>query len=649
MTNRSSEKDQERASPWAPERLTRTLLDSVGAGIVVYDRELRYRLWNRFMEERSGIGAEHVLGRNALELFPHLKQAGIHLLIARALDGETVHSPDAPYWVASTGRRGWFAGRYQPHRDDEGDIIGVVGIIQDVTERRESEERLGSSERRFRTITENATEMIAILGPTGDTLYESPSNERVLGYSPAERIGRSALDLVHADDRTRVLEAFDRCAREPGVSVRVDYRFCHKDGSWRTLSSLVRSMLDDPSVRGVVVNSRDITERLLLQTQLAQSQKLEAVGRLAGGVAHDFNNLLTVIKGNAQLVLTSEGVAEETRREVEEIVGAAERAAALTRQLLAFSRQQVLQPRVLDLNEVVANVEKLLARVIGADVRLVATLAPDLGRVRADPGQIEQVLLNLAVNARDAMPHGGSLVVETSNAVLSGEQVRGHAPMTAGSYVRVSMTDDGIGMDVELQGRIFEPFFTTKEQGKGTGLGLSTVYGIVKQSGGFVWVQSEPGHGATFEVYLPRVDETTETPAAPRIAAPPSHGKETVLVVEDEALVRALVRRTLQRAGYVVFEAANGQEAMRVCESLTQPLDLLLTDVVMPGIGGRELVRRVLASRPATRVLFMSGYADDAVMRRGILEVGAEFLQKPFTLDELRARVRALLDRAPQR
>ncbi|HEY1178936.1 MAG TPA: ATP-binding protein, partial [Phytomonospora sp.] len=387
----------------------------------------------------------------------------------------------------------------------------------------------------------------------------------------------------------------------------------------------------------------DITERKQLEEQFRQAQKMEAVGQLAGGVAHDFNNLLAVMTSYTGMLLADLPADDPARADLEEIRRAAERAAGLTRQLLAFSRQQVLQPRILDVNAVVRDLEKMLARVLREDVRLETALTPTLGRVHADPGQLEQVIVNLAVNARDAMPAGGMLTIETADVELDEAYCRARADVTPGPYVMLAVSDTGVGMDAATQARIFEPFFTTKDVGKGTGLGLSTVYGIVKQSGGHVAVYSEPGLGTTFKVYLPRA--STSPAGRPRSGSHPAlhHGSGTVLLVEDDAQVRAAARRILARAGYTVLEAASGPEALRLCAERPQsagPIDLLLTDMVMPEMGGRELAARVRVLHPAAATAFMSGYTADAVLRHGVVDPGSVFIQKPFTPETLTQKVR---------
>jgi len=392
------------------------------------------------------------------------------------------------------------------------------------------------------------------------------------------------------------------------------------------------------------VLARDVTARRQLEDQLRQAQKMEAVGQLAGGIAHDFNNLLTAILGCTQLLLHATPPEDARREDVEEIKNAGLRAAELTRQLLAFSRRQVLAPKLLDMNSVVANMDKMLRRLIGEDVALVTELAADLGPVNADPGQLEQVLLNLAVNARDAMPQGGRLTIATANVVLTEEYAERHHRLPPGQYVLLAVSDTGVGMDEATQKHLFEPFFTTKEVGKGTGLGLATVYGIVKQSGGYIWVYSEPGHGTTVKVYLPRVAGAAEPLPAAEAAPELRRGTETVLLVEDAAPVRTLARKSLENCGYRVLDAADGRAALDLSAHHAGGIDILVTDVVMPGMSGRELAERLAPLRPGMRVLYTSGYTDDAMVHQGVLRSGVAFLQKPFVPESLARKVREVLD-----
>ncbi len=398
-------------------------------------------------------------------------------------------------------------------------------------------------------------------------------------------------------------------------------------------------------LQGAICMALDITDRNQLEEQLRQAQKMEAVGRLAGGIAHDFNNLLMVIQGYADLMAERLSENDPLRRNAEQIQTASQRATSLTRQLLAFSRKQMLAPKVLNIQSVVVEMEKILRRLIGEDIQLETSSAADLGLVKADRSQIEQVILNLAVNARDAMPEGGRLTIETANVELDESYSHPPAVLAPGKYVMLAVTDNGCGMDAETQAHIFEPFFTTKEKGKGTGLGLATVYGIVKQSGGYVWVYSEPGRGTSFKVYLPRIDEEKSRQnrdAEPKMRAIP-RGSETVLLVEDEKGVRELAREYLEMTGYSVIEAENGHTALELAAMHVGEIHLLMTDVVMPGISGRELAERVRSIRPGTKVLFMSGYADQAVVSHGILDTDSALLQKPFTMAALASKLREIL------
>ena len=418
-----------------------------------------------------------------------------------------------------------------------------------------------------------------------------------------------------------------------------------KDGKQIHVSVSISPIRDsDGRIMGASAISRDISERKRLEEQVRQSQKMEAIGQLAGGVAHDFNNLLTIISGYSDMLLSSLKADNPAREILAEIQRAGEKAASLTRQLLAFSRKQVLEPRVLDLNAIVTDTEKMLRRLIGEDLSLTTVLAPELGRVKADPGQLEQVIVNLVVNARDAMPEGGQITIETANVEVDQAYFQTRPEVQPGSYVVLAVSDTGHGMDEATKARIFEPFFTTKGPGKGTGLGLATVYGIVKQSGGSIYVYSEPGLGSTFKIYLPLVkDEIPARKSSPG-TNPPSRGKETILLVEDEVAVRAITRFALQSFGYTVLEARDGQEAIRLCEEQKPAIDLLVSDVVMPEMSGRQLTERLLTMVPRLKVLYVSGYTDDAIVRHGVLEPGAAFLQKPFTPKALANKVREVLD-----
>jgi two-component system, cell cycle sensor histidine kinase and response regulator CckA len=505
--------------------------------------------------------------------------------------------------------------------------------------------QLVEREELFRLISENAMDMIAVVGPDGRRLYNSPAYGRILGFTDDELAGTSFYDHVHPDDVYTAQQAVKQAtATNPGGTVQ--YRMRHKDGSWHTIESGASAILNQQGkVEKFVVVNRDVSEQRQLEEKFRQAQKMEAVGRLSGGVAHDFNNLLGVIIGYAEFLQESLDPENSLRSSVDEILKAGKRAASLTRQLLAFSRQQVLDPKVLDLNVVVLDMDKMLRRLIGEDIELSTVLGPDLGRLKADQSQLEQVLLNLVVNARDAMPQGGKLLIDTQNMVMDEAFVRRYPyPVQAGPYVCLTVTDSGIGMDADTKARAFEPFFTTKEKGKGTGLGLSTVYGVVKQSGGYIDIYSAPGAGTTFKIYLPRVDDAITTDA-PIGAATSFAGNETILLAEDESSLRTLTRNTLELCGYKVLEAKDGLEALEVSERFKGPIDLLLTDMVMPGMGGRQLAQELARRRPEIRLAYMSGYTGQAVGSQGPVDPGSVFLLKPFTRELLTRKIREALDR----
>jgi PAS domain S-box-containing protein len=531
-------------------------------------------------------------------------------------------------------------------RTNLGRLPSAVSRALDLRRAREQEVRsqalLRQSEERYRTLLEGVHDVVFALAPDGVIAALSPAFETMTGWMPQRWLGAPFEQLVHPDDIPLVFELIARVIR--GESRPTNrFRIRTSKGDHRLVEVAATPELREGQVVGILGVARDVTERLNLEQQLRQAQKMEAVGRLAGGVAHDFNNILTAITGYADLLLEDLPAGDTRRPDVDEIRKAAERAAGLTRQLLAFSRQQVMQVQALDLNALVVESERMLGRLLGEDIQVATALAPDLGAVKADPGQLEQVIMNLAVNARDAMPEGGKLTFETANVELDELYSREHFPAGPGSYVMLAVSDTGVGMSEDTQAHLFEPFFTTKEKGKGTGLGLATVYGIVKQTGGFIWVYTELGLGSTFKIYLPRADESPQ----PRWAAPsvgPADGTETVLVAEDEAAVRAVARQALARHGYTVLEAPTAEAALDVASRHSGTIHLLLTDVVMPGMGGRDLARRLTALRPDIRTIYMSGYTEDAITRHGVLEPGLVYVQKPFGPEALARRVREVLD-----
>ncbi len=509
---------------------------------------------------------------------------------------------------------------------------------------RSAQEGLRRSERNFRSLVTNAPYGICRCNSAGQILDANPALLKMLGYASAGELVGKHLGELYSDGQ-QWFELADRLRAATPFNGLI-LAWMRKDGSETALRVSGRSVSNSGKEKTFELFAEDVTERRALEEQLRQSQKMEAVGRLAGGIAHDFNNLLMVISGYSEFLLDRLGSEPALRTPAQEIASAAGRATSLTRQLLAFSRKQMLAPKILDLNAVVTENLKMLNRVIGEDIELVMSPAADLGTVRADAGQIEQVIMNLAVNARDAMPSGGKLTIETGNASLDEEYARFHAPLRPGNYVMLAISDTGAGMDSETQSHIFEPFFTTKGP-KGTGLGLSTVYGIIKQSGGYIWVRSETGKGTTFKIYFPRVAETLPRPAqvaVPAESVPVEPGTETILLVEDETNLRYLARQFLEKQGYRVIEAADGAVAMQIAVAHEGVIHLLLTDVIMPGMNGRELAQRVAEIRPNVKILYMSGYTENVIGRNGTLDAGIRLLAKPFTLRELNLKVREVLD-----
>ena len=628
----------------AEERLVRdaVLLANVRESIMVADLDGVVTYWNEGSTRLFGWTAQEMLGRSVTERVPEGVRGEIVARLQILRQGEEVAGEREDY--RKDGSRVWVEGRISPICDPAGRTIGFLGLAHDVTDRWLAEEARRASEARFRAIIEKSWDGVALLDANGIPLYASPSMGRILGYAPEELVGLNGLEQVHPDDQHGASEVLARLLASPGISITSANRARHKDGSWRWLESTATNLLEDPSIGAIILNTRDITEARRLEKQFRQAQKMDAFGQLAGGVAHDFNNFLTIINGYSDLLLHDLSPTDPARNLVAEIHKAGERSAGLTRQLLAFSRQQVLAPQVLDLNEVVTEIDKMLRRLIGEDVQLTTTLTSKLWAVRADPGQIEQVLLNLAVNARDAMPKGGRVTIETRNVELDEKYLRTHAEARAGPHVLLSVADTGSGMSPQVKARIFEPFFTTKGQGKGAGLGLATVYGIVKQSSGHVAVNSEVGVGTTIKVYLPRVEEAPEASKAPSRILTPPHGTETVLLAEDESGVRTFISHILAGYGYKMLAAADGDEAVRVAAGHDGPIHLLITDVVMPGAGGRAVAGQVAERHPEVRVLFMSGYTDDAVIRHGVLREEVNFFQKPFSPVALAFKVREVLD-----
>jgi PAS domain S-box len=760
------------------ERFLKTTIFSVGEGVVVYDRQLKYKVWNNFMEGLTGLPAQEVLGKCALDLFPHLQEEGVRLLLERALKGETICSSDTPFHIPKTGRTGWVLGTYSPHVDANGEIIGAVGIIRDITERKQAEEALRLSRLQQKALLDNIPDAAWLKDSEFRFIAVNEAIAKAAGYNTEDLVGKTdfeiwpknAAETNRSEDqgiiatkqkkvieqsfmdssgkvfwvekiKTPILDEKGKVIGTAGISRDITKRkqieeelrknerkyqslyqefltlfdavpenvhlispdlkliwinhtsaasldknrsdligqYCYQARHNRSepceicpVRRCFRSktiefdevttpdgviwdlqaapIIDDQGeVKSVVETARNITEKkkafqemISLQEQLRQSQKMEAIGRLAGGVAHDFNNLLTVIQGNSELALYELANNDSLKLKLGDIKKASERAADLTRQLLAFSRRQVLNLKVINLNFILEDLEKMLRRIIGEEIELITSFADDLGRVKADPGGIEQVIINLAVNAKDAMPHGGTLTIATADVELDEQHVRRHLGTLPGSYVLISVADTGVGIPKEIREQIFDPFFTTKENGKGTGLGLATVYGIVKQSGGDVHLDSEPEKGTKFKVYLPRVDEPLEETENKKEADASLRGNETILIVEDDSSVRKIAVQVLTYQGYNVLVSESGGDALLICEQEKKPIHLVLTDVVMPKMSGPELIERLKKVRKDFTVLYMSGYTDKHILKG--LDDELNFIQKPFTIDVLAKKVRDALD-----
>jgi len=525
--------------------------------------------------------------------------------------------------------------------DLDGDTY-ILTILLDITERTRAEAALREREEQYRLITEHTGDLISLHDQQGRWLYTSPSFQHVLGYDLPALMRMSEFELVHPEDLAQTQAAWEQLTAQGTVAATIRCR--HADGSWRWIeASHTRVQRQGQAVTLTI--GHDITERKRLEAQFLQAQKMESIGRLAGGIAHDFNNLLTVIDGYADLAHDMLPTDHPIRHDLDEIRKAAKRAATLVQQLLAFARKQVIEPHVVNLNDLMQDMESLLRRLIGEDIACVTHPAPDLGHVKVDPGQIEQVIVNIAVNARDAMPTGGKLTLETANVMLDQDYARTHLSVIPGDYVLLAISDTGMGMDTTVQQHLFEPFFTTKAPGKGTGLGLATCYGIIKQHGGFIWVYSEVGHGTTIKIYLPRIYAPADDLPAPDTEVVP-HGTETLLLVEDDLALRVFVTRVLQEAGFTVVVAQDGAEAQRLAQEYQDGIQLLVTDVVLPQISGKVLAEQLMQQVPTLKVLFMSGYADDAVVQHGEVDAGRAFLHKPFSPGGLLRKVRTVLDGA---
>ncbi len=613
-------------------------------GGLLTDADFRIIDWNSAAERIFGYSKEEVLGMGPPfeKIVPQVLWPQESGILQRIKSGDmTANSVNEN--LTKDGRFIICEWNNTPLLDAAGQFMGMFSIAQDITDRRDAEQALRLRDRAIQAVTQG----ILITDPAqadNPIIYVSPSFEKLTGYTTSEVLGRNCRFLQGPATDPETAARVRKAIRD-GQPCKVEILNYRKDGTsfWNELS--ISPVTDDQGRLTHFVGSQaDVTSRRKLEEQLRQVQKMEAVGRLAGGVAHDFNNLLTIINGYSELILDGLPAADPLVDYVEQIRRAGDRAAEMTRQLLAFSRKQMQQPVVLDMNSLIRETEKMLTRLIGADIELVLDLKADLWKINADKGQMEQIIMNLILNARDAMPSGGSLVVATNNVELDESYASMHSETHAGKYVLLAVCDTGCGMDKETMARVFEPFFTTKDADKGTGLGLATVYGIVKQCNGHIDVYSEPGLGTTFKIYLPinGADDTAAIP--PQVVTEPRRGNEVILLVEDEAGVRSLATQILVANGYHVLEAGNGQEALAAIEQSARGIELVITDVVMPGMGGRQLIERIRNRLPDAKVLFMSGYTEDAIVRHGILSSEAEFLQKPFTATALKTKVREILD-----
>jgi two-component system, cell cycle sensor histidine kinase and response regulator CckA len=597
---------------------------------------------SRALCDMLAYGMEELKGRDIAGLY---SEEGEHERVKGQLlnrDHPSGGSRAATRWIRGNGSTMHCLLQAAPTRThplDEGFILAVM----DTSELKHKEEALLESEERYRKFFEEDLTAAYVSTADGRLLSCNPAFVRIFGFPSVEAAITSDLSFLQpkSDSRSSIVELIKKHKKIENhrfVLSRCDGKKVHV--VMNAVGTFNRQG-DMTLLKGYLL---DVTDQKNLEEELRQAQKMEAVGRLAGGIAHDFNNLLTAITGYADALEASLKGEDALRRNAEEIKRAAERAAALTNQLLAFSRKQVLRPRVLDLREVITHLEAMLRRLIGEDVELCTEIDDGLWRVKADRGQIEQVLLNLTVNARDAMPRGGRLVIEASNAELDGNYASHHMAVSPGSYVQLAVSDNGMGMTKEVLSHLFEPFYTTKEQGKGTGLGLATVYGIVTQSGGHVWVYSEPGGGTTFKIYLPRAEGEVEEQLPVIQEAIPIDGTETILLVEDDDMVRNMICETLKQHGYIMLSAANGGEALKLCDECDGAIDLLVSDVVMPGMNGRELAEVLAESFPQMKTLFISGYTDQGIVHNGILDPETDFLQKPFRLETLGRKIRQILD-----
>jgi two-component system, cell cycle sensor histidine kinase and response regulator CckA len=645
VQNRIADHDQVAATELREsEERFRSAFEHTNVAMVMTDLAHRFIRVNAAFARLFGYSEHELLQKSMLDITHPDDIADSVARRAHLIAGDATYFQMEKRYLHKDGSLIWGLANVALVRDAHGEPVQYVGQVQDITERKRAEEALQLSETRYRSVIEGSLQGILIKqGPRIE--YANPACLRMFGYASADQfVGRPWEMIVAPEERPLLWQRADDCVRGAPVAPHPGWQGLRKDGTRVWLESMI-SPVSWQGGTAVLVFLVDVSERKVLEEQFRQAQKMEAVGRLAGGIAHDFNNLLTVIFGFTGILLDRCGKNDPARELLQEVFTAGERAALLTRQLLAFSRKQVLQPTVLDVGALLGNMEKMLRRLIGEDIDLKIRAGADLWRVRADAGQLEQVVMNLVLNARDAMPTGGMLTIELANVVLDKTYVDAHPEAQAGEHVLLGITDTGCGMDAAIRSRIFEPFFTTKGPEQGTGLGLATVFGIVKQSRGHVEAYSELGVGSVFKVYLPRERDSVRSATVAADVHVPRQGTETLLLAEDEDGVRALARMVLAENGYIVLEARNGAEALRICDQHPGKIHLLLTDVVMPNMSGRQLAERMRTRRPETKVLYLSGYTDDAIVRHGVLQADVPFLQKPYTPSALAQKVREVLDR----
>jgi len=625
--------------------LLRGITEGTTDAVYVKDLQGRYLMMNSAGARFLGRSVEELIGKDESEVFTPEDALEImkrNQAIIQA--GETLTYEEV---LTLAGVTRTFLSSKGPYRDATGRIAGLIGISRDITDRKRAEEEIRESQQRLRIHVDHTPLAVIEWDPQFCVAAWNAAAERIFGFSRAEALGKHATFIVPSAYRQHVDRVWQGLLHGSG-GMRSTNDNTTKDGRTISCEWYNTPLVDEAGrILGVASLVQDVTERVALEERLRQSQKMEAIGRLAGGVAHDFNNMLTIIMGYGQILADGLPATGRLTDATVQIRTTAERAAGITRQLLAFSRKQVLSPRLIDLNNIVMNLDTMLRRLIGEDIEVLTVPGRELGTVKADPGQIEQIILNLALNARDAMPHGGKITIETESVNLDDIYARDHTPLQPGRYVMLAVSDTGTGMSAETQAHIFEPFFTTKDVGKGTGLGLSTVYGIVKQSGGYIWVYSEPNRGTTFKIYLPRVDQPAETFRSEKPRTAIQRGTETILLVEDDKSLRELTSSVLKDSGYQVLTAADTEEGLALCSANRDELHLLVTDVIMPGMNGRQLAEQVKQLSPRTKVLYVSGYTNNAIVHYGVLDPGLWFLPKPFALSALVAKVREVLDSEP--